>query len=242
MSYERAEGFVFKVLDRGEADKHFFIFTKEYGRIEIVGKAIRKISAKLRSGVDLFAFSSLEFVQGKRIKTLTDAVIKKRFPTIARTPEKLTVAYGIASLMGHFIRGEEGDETLWNLLQFTFEKLDASTSIYHQKLCYYYFFWNMIAMLGHGPQIYHCVHCENSLNPSKLFFSYREGGMLCDTHHQDALGSTMTEGAVKILRCILKNDWVILEKLSLHINDKKSFTKITLGYFQYLISMYSFKK
>ena len=68
----RTQGFILKKTDRGEADQILTIYTKDFGKLEILGKAIRKIKSKLRSGADLFYFSEIEFIQGKAYKTLTD--------------------------------------------------------------------------------------------------------------------------------------------------------------------------
>ena len=71
----RTKGFIFKKEDRGEADQLFTIYTKDFGKLEILGKAIRKISSKLRSGAETFYLSEIEFIQGKTYKTLTDAIL-----------------------------------------------------------------------------------------------------------------------------------------------------------------------
>ena len=39
----KTEGFVFKSVDRLEADRVFSVFTVDFGRIEVFGKSIRKI-------------------------------------------------------------------------------------------------------------------------------------------------------------------------------------------------------
>ena len=50
----RTNGVMIKKKDLGEADQLFTIYTKDFGKLEILGKAIRKISSKLRSGAELF--------------------------------------------------------------------------------------------------------------------------------------------------------------------------------------------
>lgn len=41
----RTQGLFIKEEDRGEANQLFTIFTKDFGKLEILGKAIRKISS-----------------------------------------------------------------------------------------------------------------------------------------------------------------------------------------------------
>ena len=76
--YCRTEGFIFKKEDRNDSDRVFSVFSKDFGRLEIFGKAIRKIDSKLKSAVEIFSFSEIEFVQGKNRKTLTDVFLQKK--------------------------------------------------------------------------------------------------------------------------------------------------------------------
>ena len=75
----KTRAFVFKKNDVNESDRVFSVFTDDFGRLDIFAKAIRKNVSKLRSGIDIFFFSEIEFIQGKNRKTLTDAVLKDKF-------------------------------------------------------------------------------------------------------------------------------------------------------------------
>ncbi|NQU82868.1 MAG: recombination protein O N-terminal domain-containing protein, partial [Parcubacteria group bacterium] len=78
-THYRTRGFFLKNEARGEADEIFTLFTSDFGRIRVLGRAIRKITSKLRSGAGLFYYSEIEFIQGKQYKTLTDAVLIDKF-------------------------------------------------------------------------------------------------------------------------------------------------------------------
>jgi len=147
----KSRAFVFKTEERGDADKVFSVFTKEYGRVEVVGKSIRKIASKLRGGIELFSISDIEFVQGKNKKTLTDAVYyKEKLKSIARHPEKAEIASQISRLLDDFIKGEQKDEKIFDLVEETFARINA---IEPRQLTYYYFFWNFVAFLGYAPDV-----------------------------------------------------------------------------------------
>ena len=120
----RVTGFIFKKEDRSEADRLFFIFTDSLGKLKVFGKAIRKISSKLKSGIDLFCISEIEFIQGKSKKTLTDAVIVKKYDNIIRSPRRFEIANQIIRVIDDFIKEQEPDEFFFDLLKDSFEKLD----------------------------------------------------------------------------------------------------------------------
>jgi len=84
----RTQGFVLRKTDLREADQAFTIYTKDFGKLKILARAIRKIKSKLRSGIELFYLSEIEFIQGKNYKTLTDATVIEKFKNVKQDLEK----------------------------------------------------------------------------------------------------------------------------------------------------------
>jgi len=241
--YYTTKGIVFKKEDRFEADRVFSVFTKDFGRVKVIGKAIRKITSKLRSGIEIFSFSEVEFIQGRNKKTLINAVLINKFNNIFLVPEKLEIAYKISDVLDDLIKGEEKDENIFNLLNDSFNKLDAySSPINNYSLVYYYFFWNFISILGHAPELLQCVLCQQKLNPDSLYFSNNSGGVICKaccSNEKEAI--EINSDAVKILRLILKKDWDILSRLKIEAKTKGLLQEVSEGYYAYLLSHYSSK-
>lgn len=77
--HHRTKAIVLKKVDRKEADQLFTLYTEDFGKLTVLGRAIRKISSKLRSGIEIFYLSEIEFIQGKAYKILTDAVLIEKF-------------------------------------------------------------------------------------------------------------------------------------------------------------------
>ena len=82
--HHRTSGFILKKVDRKETDQLLTIYTKDFGKLEILAKAIRKISSKLKSGAEIFYLSEIEFIQGKTRKTLTDAILIEKFENLRK--------------------------------------------------------------------------------------------------------------------------------------------------------------
>ena len=135
----KTRAIVFRRENVNEADRNFSVFTDDFGQLDIFAKAIRKIVSKLRNGIDIFFLSEIEFIQGKSRKTLTDANTIKRFDNILSDPERFNIATDIGEVMGVFIKGQEQDQELFNLLEESFCKLDDN-NLQNGKyfLVYYY--------------------------------------------------------------------------------------------------------
>jgi DNA repair protein RecO (recombination protein O) len=157
----RTEGIVLATLNRGEADRSFTIYTKDFGKLELWATSERTITSKLRGGLEKLSLSEIEFIAGKKKKTLTDSLPKERYHTIRNDLRRLRVATRIGETLDATTSKEEQDKTAWLLLLDSFAYLNnpqfpASSS----KLLYYYFFWNLLSHLGWRPNL--------ALYPSEL--------------------------------------------------------------------------
>ncbi len=229
--YYRTKGIVFKKDDRAEADRVFTIFTHDFGKLEVVARAIRKINSKLRAGIDVFHLSEIEFIQGKFYKTLTDSAAIERFKNISQDPEKLNISRKIAELIDCYINGQEKDEDIFNLLNETLAKLNSQTD---PSLIYHYFFWNFFSILGYRPEIYKCAACQEKLNPYSIYFSNKEGGVICkNCLGADKQAEKINSDVVKVLRLFLKNDWQIISKLKIDKPSQILLEKVSESYHLY---------
>lgn len=149
-TYYKTQGIVVGREDVADSDRMFSIFSKDFGRVEVAGKAIRKINSKLKGGIDLLYLADIEFVQGKHRKTLTDAFSLEKFKNISESPEKFMIASRICGIVDEFIGGQEPDEQIFNLLNETLDKLNVYPA---RQLVYYYFFWNFVSFLGYAPDL-----------------------------------------------------------------------------------------
>jgi DNA repair protein RecO (recombination protein O) len=184
----RTFGLILDKENRGDADQLFTIYTKDFGKLEILGKAIRKASSKLRPGAEIFYLSEIEFIQGKVYKTLTDAILIEKFANIKADLKRLKVSYKISQILNDLVKGQESDEKIWYLLKETFKKLNK-LEIAGEKLelLYYYFFWNLISLLGYQPELRADSICGKRTDPD----------------------------LAKILKIIIKKNWQVLSRLKI---------------------------
>jgi len=233
----RTRGIVIKKEERGESDLLFTIYTKDFGKLEILGKAIRKISSKLRAGAEIFYLSDIEFIQGKAHKTLIDATAIEKFGNLRNSLKRLRVAHRVSEVLDNLIRGQEPDEKIWQLISETFIRLN-NPNLHSEtfNLQYFYFFWNFLSVLGYGPELYNCVLCQKKLLPENLYFSGKEGGIICrECFEKNKSGRKITPEAIKILRIISKRGWGALLKLKIEPEYLKELKLVSEEYYRYIL-------
>lgn len=178
-THYRTEGIIIKKDKRFEADEHLTIYTKDFGKVGVIGKSIRKIKSKLRSSAELFCYSEIEFIRGRHYNILTASELTNSFPKIKSDLGKLSLAYRISFLVTSFLPEEEKDIKLWNFIKKSFSLLDFLNKKEDKKqnflTFYYYFTFHFLAIIGYKPEINECV-----IDGKKAqVFSPREGGMVC---------------------------------------------------------------
>ena len=242
-THHRTQGFILGKTDRGEYDRVFTIYTKDFGKLELLAKAERKIKSKLRGGLELFYLSDIEFIQGKAYKTLTDAILIDDFKALRKDLERLVIAYKVSEVFDKLVRGQEPDEKIWKLLSEVFGKLNNSPF----GILYYYFLWNFLSLLGYQPALYFCSGCRKKLTLGNIYFNFKAGGLIC-SHCQKgeedkSSSSPITDrvslvrrgdinpNAIKIIRLVLKKDWQVLKKLKFSEEDLKSLKIFSKQYF-----------
>jgi len=233
----RTKGFVFKKVDRGESAQLFSVYTKDFGKLKILGKGIRKISSKLRSGIEIFYLSEIEFIQGKSYKTLTDAIAIEKFQDLRKDLARLDIAYRVAGLLDDLIRGEEKDKGVWDLLIEAFDKLNDS-DFKNPELIYHYFFWNFSSLLGYKPEMHSCPVCENKLKPEKLYFNPDRGGVICkDCFKHEKSDIEIKPEIVKIMRIIISNDIKVISRLNLDKKHIKGLKEASDNYHPFILEI-----
>jgi len=228
----RTQSFIFKREDLRETDQLFTVYTKDFGKLKILGKAIRKIKSKLRGSFQLFCLSEIEFIQGKTYKTLTDAILIKNFSELKKDLIKLKTTYRIAEILDSLVKGEEKDERIWELLNEVFEKLNNSSSFINCSFLYYYFLWNLLSVLGYKPELYNCALCQKKLILEKLYWSPKEGGVVCNNCSKKIKTqlSEIDPDMIKILRLILERDWSVLKRLKIEKEKEKKLEQLSVNF------------
>ena len=113
----KTEGIVLKNSDLGENGKLLVIFSKDYGKISIVAKGVKKIGSSLVHLSQLFAYSKLELYKGRSsLYTLTGGELIESFSGLGSGYEKISAAGKIARNVLKVIQEDLPDEETLRLV------------------------------------------------------------------------------------------------------------------------------
>jgi DNA repair protein RecO (recombination protein O) len=121
----RTEGIVIGCKDIGEADRILSVFTKDFGKVEILAKGARLLKSKLRYHLNLFGWSHFSFISAKESWRLVDADQAHSWRGIVFSGDKMNICGRMANLIHRMVKGEELNANLWSLISNSFLFLDG---------------------------------------------------------------------------------------------------------------------
>jgi len=236
-THYRTLGIILDKKDRGEADQIFTIFSEDFGMVEVLGKAIRKISSKLRAGMEVFYFSEIEFIEGRAYKTLTDAMLRKKYFSSAAAIGNLGLAWRIAELTKELMPICQEDRVVFIFLKRIFEELQVQLPKEKQILFLLFFLWNFISILGYKPELSFCVKCNREITELIGGFSLPDGGVVCrlcfsGIEKRDRI--VIEFNSVKVIRFFLSNPWAVVKKLKIETSLLSQLRQVSLKYLHFL--------
>lgn len=233
----RTEGFILKKENSGEAGQTLLVYTKDFGKIEVLAKAIRKLNSKLKSPTQVFYLSEIEFIQGRAQKTLTDALLIEKFPGIRKDILKLRLAYNFSRIFCELVKNQEADKNLWQLVKNFFSELNPESLTSSKALLFYhFFFWNLLGLLGYRPELNLCVFCRKKVVPPSVSWAASEGGLVCN----DCLGKVKIKAeridaqTIKVLRLFLNQSWKTVRMLKTGSRLLEDLKVIAKNYFNHI--------
>ncbi|MFA7252735.1 MAG: DNA repair protein RecO [Candidatus Paceibacterota bacterium] len=121
-----AEGFILKSVNFNEANKYYYIFTREFGLIRASAQGVRHLQSKLRYGLSDFSLAKISLVRGRETWRLTGAEPVSDFKKInSGERENFLLVSRIFSLLLRLLHGEEKNEQLFDYLFHGFKFLQT---------------------------------------------------------------------------------------------------------------------
>jgi len=108
--------FILDTMDTGEKNRFFWIFTRDFGLINASAQGVRSITSKLNPHLQQYSFSTIEFVRGKDIWRLTNALVfsSESFVFSHMTKNGKEAVARIANLLRRLHAGEEAHTDLFD--------------------------------------------------------------------------------------------------------------------------------
>lgn len=219
-------GIILSKRDLAEMDRVYTIYTREKGKIRIIGKGVRKSNAKLAGSLEPVTYAEIFAARGQGIGKITGAIPVENFSVIKSDFELLERVFRTFRILQKIISEEEKDEDFFRLfLEYlqTMENLGGNSEdkkLQRAEILTLGFLIKFLDQMGYRVEVRQCMECGEKLKPLGNFFSAARGGMLCfQCSVKESNKVEISAESIKILRIFLKNDVKNLIKLQVSLRD-----------------------
>ncbi|MES2437320.1 MAG: DNA repair protein RecO [Patescibacteria group bacterium] len=118
-------GFILDSQPSGEANRVYWVFTKDLGMVRATAQGVRLSKSKLKAALQDLSLARVSIVRGKDIWRITNAKAEENYYHTYLDKKNIILVFAhVFSLLKRFIPGEQKDEELFVMLQQSFEFLE----------------------------------------------------------------------------------------------------------------------
>ncbi len=145
----KSEGIVLGRRIYGEADRILILYTRDFGKLSLLAKGVRKPKSRKRGHIEVFSYIRFSASRGKGLDIITEVEKKSNFSPIRKSLKKVAVAYYFMEVTGKITGGEEKNEELFDLILDYLRRLEREDRLSPLRKK---FVTDVLVLLGFWPK------------------------------------------------------------------------------------------
>jgi DNA repair protein RecO (recombination protein O) len=235
----RTHAVVLSRRDYNDADRILTVFTPDLGKRELLAKGVRKTTSRKAGHLEPLAHTSLLVAQARTWDIITEAVTVESFRHLREHLEAIGCASYLCELVSSFTQADDESQPLWALLLFALRTLDEYSRgavQFEPPLFLRWFELHLLSYSGFQPQFFHCLGCEQPIEPRVNYLSLAEGGIFCEQCGANRPNVEVIEPDVlRVLRHLQRSDWGVVAPLTVRPLVLQNVENILYRYFWLLL-------
>lgn len=211
---EVTEAIILRQMPYQETGALVSAYTREFGKITLRARGVKKLTSKNAAGVQALTRSELTLMPRSGISTLIRAQALAHYPHIKAQIACEIVADYLLEYCYRYEEDNQPDEACFQMLKETLEALETG---YAYQLIYCMILVFIMERNGVTLMVDGCVHCGS---PAVAGFSLGEGGFVC-REHMGARDLQMPKETLKLLRHIYKRPMRDVGQITFDMADIK---------------------
>lgn len=219
--------------DVREFDQQISCLTAEAGKLEMLARGVKKITAKNSSALEPGTLVDLTVVPGKEQALLTTAELVDAHPGLWRSSDKLILVGQVFHLVNQVIQTGQPEPAVYRLLVDFLRALEEPALA--APLAAPAFLLRLASSLGFTPELFRCNRCSAAFGASDIaWFEVASGGLVNEGCRQEggALPAAveLTAAQQTFFKQLLSMPWSELFQLPVSPSDLAPVSK-TIRYF-----------
>lgn len=202
----RAVGLTLRKSPSGEADLVSSLYTREYGKLDVMARGARRLTSKLIGHFEPLTLVRLSIARGRTLDIVAEAEVVNAFPDVKADYASVVRGLHVVELIDGFSASSAANPQALDLALQTLEAIGKQSGAYDElalDLPLRYFDLQLLQLSGFLPELYQCVECGDELEPERHRFAAGAGGAICpDCGPPDVLVRPLSLPALKVLRLL----------------------------------------
>lgn len=144
-----SSGVVINSRKYSEADRIITLYSKDYGKLVLMAKGIRKLKSRKRGIVELFSHIKFSASKGKVMDVFDEAYLLNSHLGLKRNLNKLSLAFFMVEVIDKIAQEGEKNNELYELILNYLERIQKEKKL---KLLRHDFIGDLVVTLGYWPK------------------------------------------------------------------------------------------
>jgi len=232
----KTSGIVLSGIKFKESSKILTVYTRELGKIKVLGQGVMKPKSKGIASTEVFAHSEFDLKRGKSFYYINGVYLIDSYHNLRNRMDTLFLGFYILELMDKTIPEEEHNPILFDLLN---KALLAIKNGEDPLLIVVAFQLKFVSFMGYRPLLNECSACGKKYS-TIWRFSPTKGGVFCEDCYTSG-ATTITEEQREILTQMLLSPFDKLLNLNITKDNLWKTYNLMLEYISYNLDIRELK-
>lgn len=223
----------------GETDRLYTFYTLEAGKLQSIGRGIRKPQAKLAGHLETLNQSDIIVARRHGLGNIASAITERYFLGIKSDAATLKQVFEAISVFERLVDFEEKDEVLFALLQSYLTTVNAlSEETRHEKvhIVTQGFLFQILSHLGYHVEMRACVVSGELLSVSKRYYFSPDAGGVIEARFMDQAQKAVAinQNTIKLIRLFFQNKLASLTRVQVTREDLVCVEQVSRSFLQWM--------
>ena len=253
MSDYKTEVIILKSWESKEYDRIYSVFSREYGKMRVVGIGTRKVQAKLASNLEPFTRTDIFLVKCRYLDRVRGTIILRQYKKLKQDLNYLVEGRRTVDIIEKLLPDNESNEKIFiamkeylKFLNKLAEKGSKTSRITNSKkqnkvnqnkfvsqLAQLALIWKAIYWSGYFPRFSNCAYCNRKITEVEQYTFVLSRGISCGCQNNfgDDLKIILKKNTIKIIKFLVTQEIQYIKKFQIKIDDLQylqQFTKLIL--------------
>ena len=230
MPLESTSAIVLKNFPYGETSKIARFYTRDFGKLSIIGKGIMSSKVFQSSYFEPINCINLNFYYNpkRQLQIFSKAEFNSPLISIKKDMKKLSYGFAIVELIDRTVTGQEPNKDLYLLIENVLKAIDRTSG--NLNRIFWYFEIQLLSILGLKPHLSNCPQCNVKLYTA--FFSLGYGELMCGKCISGS-ASKLSAGTLKVIKTLSESNLNSLSSIQCNSMERKEFGHFIKEYLRY---------